>query len=447
MKKIKLFSGAALLFFSFNSNAQEYRKLAVLNSAFQDVNDNGDAVSYGLIYSWSADTYVPKEQGIYRLRGINNNGDMVGSIISGNLMLAAYKLKGSNEWVTIPFPENTTSSATFTESIPYQISENGRYVAGQMGIFDETDNTDYAVPFVYDIQTSTTVRASNPDFVNGAFYTVNDSGNAAGWVDIPTPSTRRVPILFSNSGVFKYITKNGNLPTVVNNEVKGINKNGVAVGFFDNLPFIYDPVSYSYTEFANPNPAVYAGGAFSSISDDGTVVGMWFKPQQANRYAMIYNPGLGTQPVDLKTYLQDHGATVNSTNESMGAAAAISPNGKFIAGFEDGPAVIAYGWIAYIPELVLANEDTGIGNANVKFYPNPVIDDLNVVLKVGKSGTAKIQLYDFTGKLITSQERNLSAGSNNFKINVAKAAKGTKNLILVINTPEGNRITKKLIVK
>ena len=227
------------------------------------MNDSGEAVSFGLIYNWSSNSYVTKESSIYRLRGINNNGNMVGSLASGSLYLPAYKLKGSSSWVTIPFPADTTPSTTYSENVPYQISENGRYITGQFGILD-TDGKNYVVPFVYDIQTSTVTRASDADFVNGTFYTVNDSGNVAGWVDMPNPSTRRVPTTFSNSGVFKYITKNGNLPTLINNEIRGINKSSVAVGTFDNLPFIYDPASDSYTEFANPNPALYAGGSFSS---------------------------------------------------------------------------------------------------------------------------------------------------------------------------------------
>lgn len=174
---------------------------------------------------------------------------------------------------------------------------------------------------------------------------------------------------------------------------------------------------------------------------------MWFKPAQTNRYAIIYNPILGTSPIDLKSYLQSRGATVNSTAASMGPAYSISPNGKYIAGFEDGPAVIAYGWIAHLPDLTLGNQDIKQDNVNVKFYPNPVIDNLTISLKAGQSRLAKLELYDFDGQLIASQNRNLSAGANDIQLNVASLAKGAKNLILVINTPEGNRITKKLIVK
>ncbi|WP_426276788.1 hypothetical protein ACN9MN_16580 [Chryseobacterium sp. S-02] len=172
------------------------------------------------------------------MRGTNNNGDLVGSITNGSLRLPAYKLNGSTTWTNIPFLANTTTTSTFPESVPYQISDNGRYITGQMGVLDQITNTNQVIPFVHDIQTGVTTRASNNDFVNGTFYTINNFGKAAGWVDIPTPSTRHVPTLFSETGVFKYITNNGNLPTSSSSEVRGINESGMAVGTFDNLPFI-----------------------------------------------------------------------------------------------------------------------------------------------------------------------------------------------------------------
>jgi hypothetical protein len=380
------------------------------------------------------------------LRGTNNNGDLVGSITSGSIRLPAYKLNGSTTWTTIPFPANTTTTSSLPESVPYQISDNGRYISGQMGVLDQIANSSYVIPFIHDIQTGITIRASNNDFVNGTFYTVNNTGKAAGWVDIPTPSTRRVPTLFSETGVFKYITKNGNLPISASSEVRAINESGVAVGTFDNLPFIYYPASDSYIEFANPDPSVYAGGSFGGISNDGTIVGMWYKPANTNRYPIIYNPILGTTPIDLKTYLTNLGVTVNSTLDSMGAGYAISPNGKYIAGFEDGPATIAYGWIVYLPNLVLASNEVK-NEPVVEFYPNPIIDDLHISLKTSKSGIAKMELYAMDGKLLKTENTTLVKGNNKFTFNVSNSAKDIRNAIFVIVTPEGNRITKKIIIK
>ncbi|WP_300675663.1 T9SS type A sorting domain-containing protein [Soonwooa sp.] len=453
-KKLLLSICGALLLTSSLANAQEYRKIIGPNTAFQDVNDNGVGVMLGYVYSWSTDKAVPKESSIYRLYSINNNGDMTGGITStASNRVPAFKLNGSSTWTQIPFPENTTSSKTFTECVPYQISENGRYVVGSMGVFDQILQTNMVIPFIYDTTTGVVTRPMNSDFKDGTLYGVNDSGNVGGWVDIPiqgNATTRRVATLYSNSGVFQYIKNNkGELPKVITNEVKGINKNGVAVGQFDNLPFIYDPASDTYTEFANPDPATYFGGAFSSISDDGTVVGMWYNGGQKNRFAIIYNPSLGTTPKDLKTFLEDKGVAVNSSGSlgNMGPAIAISPNGKYVAGFEDGPAVQAYGWIVSMPEKYLANNDTKVNITNINVYPNPVIDELTVDLKSSKSGIAKVELYSMEGKLLLAENKNMTNGANNFKMNVAQVAKGTKNLILVINTPEGNRITKKLVMK
>ncbi|SKB90919.1 Por secretion system C-terminal sorting domain-containing protein [Soonwooa buanensis] len=440
----------AMLLVSSAMSAQEYRKITQPNSAFQDVNDNGVAVGFGLMYDWTTKVVTPKESVVYRLRSINNNGDMTAGVTVGAQKVASYKLNGSNSWTSIPLPPNTINSTLYTEGVPYQISENGKYIVGSMGLFDNQLQKDIVIPFIFDTTTGVTSRASNSDFVDGTFLTVNNAGDTAGWIDIPLTSTRRVPTLYSNSGVFKYIKNNsGNLPQVINNEVKAINNNGVAVGQFDNLPFIYDPATDTYTEFANPNPTKYFGGAFSSISEDGTIVGMWYTAGQSNRFATIYHPNLGTTPLDLKAYLESRGVTVQSggTANNMGPALAISPNGKFIIGFEDGPAVVAYGWIVNIPELVLANNEVEASKLTVNVYPNPVIDDINIDLRTSKAGVAKVELYSLDGKLIKSENKNLSNGINHINVNVAQAAKGTKNLILVINTPEGNRISKKLVIK
>lgn len=442
--------GAFLLTTSIAS-AQEYRRIPLLGSAFQDINDSGFGIALGLTYDWDQNKTFPREAGVYRYNSVNNNGDMSGAIVSGPNKVPGFKLKGSTAWSLIPFPTNTTPSTLWTDSVTGQISENGRYIVGNFGVFDQITQKDAVVPFIYDISTNTTKRISNSDFVDGNMYTVNDSGNTAGWVDIPLPNgTRRVPILFSDSGVFKYISDTqGNLPTVPTNDVKAINKNGVAVGQFNNLPFIYDPASDTFTQFANPKPGTYIGGGFASISDDGTIVGMWYNIGQKNRYATIYHPSLGTEPQDLKTLLESRGATVNSTGtlNNMGPAIAISPNGKFIAGFEDGPAAVANGWVVSLPQLVLANNEVNVGVNNVSVYPNPVIDVVNIDLKASKSGTAKVEMYSMEGKLIKSENKNLSSGSNSFKVDVAQVAKATKSMIMVITTPEGTRITKKLVVK
>ncbi|WP_312323371.1 hypothetical protein [Soonwooa sp.] len=191
------------------------------------------------------------------MRSINNNGDMTAVVTVGVQKVASYKLNGNDSWTSIPLPPNTVNSTLYTEGVPYQISENGKYIVGSIGLFDNQLQKDIVLPFIFDTTIGVTSRASNSDFVDGTFLTVNNAGDTAGWIEIPLTSTRRVPTLYSNSGVFKCIkNNNGNLPQVINNEVKAINNNnGVAVGQLDNLPFIYDPAKDTYTQFANPNPA------------------------------------------------------------------------------------------------------------------------------------------------------------------------------------------------
>ncbi len=51
----------AMLLVSSTMSAQEYRKITQPNSAFQDVNDNGVAVGFGLMYDWTTKVVTPKE--------------------------------------------------------------------------------------------------------------------------------------------------------------------------------------------------------------------------------------------------------------------------------------------------------------------------------------------------------------------------------------------------
>lgn len=96
---------------------------------------------------------------------------------------------------------------------------------------------------------------------------------------------------------------------------------------------------------------------------------------------------------------------------------------------------------------MVASNGVEASKLTVNVYPNLVIDDINIDLRTSKDGVAKIELYSLDGKLLKYENENLSNGINHIKVVFAQAAKGTKNLILVINTPEGNRISKKLVIK
>lgn len=79
-------------------------------------------------------------------------------------------------------------------------------------------------------------------------------------------------------------------------------------------------------------------------------------------------------------------------------------------------------------------------------YPNPVVDELNLVFKADKNTTGSFIIYDMTGKQIAHLGvLNILEGSNQFTISTRPLAKGS--YVLMITDMDNNTISQNSFVK
>lgn len=62
--------------------------------------------------------------------------------------------------------------------------------------------------------------------------------------------------------------------------------------------------------------------------------------------------------------------------------------------------------------------------AAVSVFPNPVNSDLNLKISLAKSETVQVEMYDFTGKIISKSKVNFREGANNFRMDLSKFTSG-----------------------
>jgi hypothetical protein len=64
----------------------------------------------------------------------------------------------------------------------------------------------------------------------------------------------------------------------------------------------------------------------------------------------------------------------------------------------------------------------------LSLYPNPSKDQINIELQVPNMDDVDLQLFDYTGKLVYSENVSLTKGSNKLSVDINKLARGIYNL-------------------
>jgi len=78
------------------------------------------------------------------------------------------------------------------------------------------------------------------------------------------------------------------------------------------------------------------------------------------------------------------------------------------------------------------------GNNDIRVFPNPVIENSNVTFMLPQNGDATIEIYDLSGKLVSSQNyEQLQAGSNTVQFGTENLVKGT---YIISVTQKGKKI-------
>jgi hypothetical protein len=243
------------------------------------------------------------------------------------------------------FPASNPQESSFST---FSISPNGTWVTGQMSI----GCCDFGT-FKYNTETGVLTEIFSPDYLTVAGYVITNDGTIGGWADDEGigGGTRRIPVYITPD--LEIIQVSPTLPEFSTNAVNDINASSVMVGDFDNQPFIYDRTTDEFTTF--DIPFGYVAATFTSISNNGVAVGYAQKFGEFGtllRDAIIYHPTLGSQPRFLRDVLLINGLDVNAPNDRMGTAIAISPNGEYVAGWDDQAPFSANGWVVYFDGLL-----------------------------------------------------------------------------------------------
>ena len=73
-----------------------------------------------------------------------------------------------------------------------------------------------------------------------------------------------------------------------------------------------------------------------------------------------------------------------------------------------------------------------IANYQLAIYPNPVTDILSLQIQNKRNETATIKIIDMAGKVKTEQIAQLSAGTNHISLNISTLAKGSYEVVVVV---------------
>lgn len=360
-------------------------------SRFNDINDHGVGVSGGAYFDFATETWTLMEDEATEMVSINNAGEVAGSMFLDEalfILQPAYKQNGT--WHPIGwFPGTDPEESSFST---YSISPNGEWVTGQMSV----GCCDFRT-FRYHTVTQELISISNPNYVAVAGYVITNDGAIGGWADDePATGTRRIPVYITPDLVIIPVAPQ--LPEFNTNAVNDINASLLMAGDFDNRPFLYDWNTGTFTHF--DIPAECESATFTSVSDNGVAVGYAQRFGEFGsllREALVFHPDLGAQPVFLKDVLLSHGVDINAPSGRMGTAIAISPNGEYVAGWDDQAPFFANGWVVYLGGSLT----TGIAQRPVQValsvFPNPAAQQ--VTLTAGFAMDA-VAVYNAQGQLV-----------------------------------------------
>ncbi|HOZ29732.1 MAG TPA: T9SS type A sorting domain-containing protein [Bacteroidales bacterium] len=60
----------------------------------------------------------------------------------------------------------------------------------------------------------------------------------------------------------------------------------------------------------------------------------------------------------------------------------------------------------------------------ISLYPNPVIDELNIELNTENSDNITLEIYNYNGQIVYSENNNLNSGSNTIRMNASQFSAG-----------------------
>lgn len=335
----------AFLAISNNASAQAVMKWTLSTAPIFGINDSGIGVCPNQTYDFATNM---KSNAGGDVQGINNNGDIIGSVLVGGQwpngeLQPAYKRIGV--WHLMGLLPGSTSDEVFESN---DISENGNYITGSISI-----NCCSPQGFLFDVVAGTYQILPMPANATTFHLTgVNNAGTVVGWYvsTLPGDIAHQVPFYtLLNSGL--NVTP---AQASINDTFIAINNSNV-IAVEGERPAIFNLNTNTYTHLQLPYDAVSAH--VTGISENGTAVGYYLPSKDA----FIYNPTLGDLPLSLRNLLYKNGF---SNLYELQKATAISPNSDYICG------------ISYYEDWILKLNSFPFSASYIECQPN--IDNLNI---------------------------------------------------------------------
>lgn len=346
LKSKVLLIGLGLFLGGLVSAQVELKQSTEFGSAIMGINSNGHGIHMFGYYDFEPNTSSFPEEGVGGTSGINDSEQILGLYDGDGSGEYSGAIRTDGVWTAFPASVPLTMDDTF-----YAISNNGIWVAGQTG-WDAS--TDTAWGFLYNTQTEEFTLLESDLYEYGAAYGVNNNGVAVGWVDDLPTGTLRMPAIFMPNGDIIVIQE-----TV--GEASGINDVGQVVGSIGGSPFIYDMVTEELQILDYPSD--FFGVSLTDISETGVVIGYGELPG-FSRKPVLYHPIIGQQVQLLSDVLTQFGIDASSLT---GTAYKISRDGNYIGGFTDGPAFMAMGWaVNFDDSLLIESECTLVCPSNIE---------------------------------------------------------------------------------
>ena len=82
--------------------------------------------------------------------------------------------------------------------------------------------------------------------------------------------------------------------------------------------------------------------------------------------------------------------------------------------------------------------------SDINLYPNPASNNVNLAVNAMHAAKANVTIYNTVGQAITTLDKNLVAGNNSIKLDIANYTTGIYFVSIVV---EGKTFNQKLIVK
>lgn len=138
--------------------------------------------------------------------------------------------------------------------------------------------------------------------------------------------------------------------------------------------------------------------------------------------------------LDSQELLAEYSGNYSSSNPP---APVTSYSGKMFVAFASNSSVTGTGWKANYTLGTTGISMTGIDNSDVRIFPNPASEQVQVEIAGGKQQNAELQLMNLTGQTVISRSFEIPGS---FKIDVSQLPRGV--YLTKITTDEGSRISR-----